>query len=142
MFRFLIPVLVLLPVAVQAEAIVAARMIRAQTLLTVADIALRSEAIAGALQKPSQALGREARVNIYAGRPILPGDLTAPAVIERNQIIVLTYFGGGLSISTEGRAMDRAGPGALVRVMNLDSRSTVTGTVMADGSVSVGPVSR
>ena len=40
-------------------------------------------------------------------------------------------------IATEGRALDRAGVGERLRVMNLGSRNTVTGTVAEDGAVLV-----
>ena len=130
------------PDLAQAEALVATRMIRSQTVLAPDDVVVRGETISGALEDAVSAVGLEAKVNIYAGRPIRSSDLGPPAIIERNQIIVLNYFHAGLSIATEGRSLDRAGPGEMVRVMNLSSRTTVTGTVRVDGSVSVGPVGR
>lgn len=130
------------PTVVSAEALVAARMIRSQTVLVPSDLAVRQEQIPGALRDASAAVGLEARVNIYAGRPIRAQDLGAPAIIERNQIVVLNYYHAGLSIVTEGRALGRAGPGERIRVMNTESRGTVTGTVLADGSVSFAPSSR
>jgi flagella basal body P-ring formation protein FlgA len=50
----------------------------------------------------------------------------------------MSYASGGLHIITEGRTLDRAAAGELVRVMNLASKQTVTGTVAEDGSVEVG----
>ena len=50
----------------------------------------------------------------------------------------LSYASGPLTIVTEGRALDRAAAGEPVRVMNLASKQTVTGTVAPDGSVEVG----
>jgi len=79
----------------------------------------------------------EARVALYAGRPIRQGDVGPPAVVDRNQIIPLVYMRSGVMISTEGRALDRAGPGDLIRVMNLSSRSTVTARVGSDGAAYV-----
>jgi len=40
-------------------------------------------------------------------------------------------------ISTEGRALDRAGPGDFIRVMNLTSRATVTARVDGSGTAHV-----
>jgi flagella basal body P-ring formation protein FlgA len=48
------------------------------------------------------------------------------------------FNAGALSITTDGRALDRAGVGELLRVMNLASRQIVTGSVAADGSIEVG----
>ncbi len=61
----------------------------------------------------------------------------APAILERNQLVIMVYNIGLLSISAEGRVLDRAGVGEMVRVMNLDSRLTVTGRVLFDGTIEV-----
>jgi hypothetical protein len=72
-------------------------------------------------------------------RPVRAADLGPPAVVERNQIVGLAYRSGGLAILTEGRALARGGVGDVIRVMNLASRATVTGTIGPDGLVAVGP---
>lgn len=128
----------LLPaVPLWAETLVAARMLRAETVLTAEDIRRGDESIPGALKDPAAAVGRETKVNIYAGQPIYAGDLAAPAIVERNQLVTLNYHHGGLAIATDGRAMDRGAVGDRVRVMNLASRQIVAGQIMVDGSVSV-----
>jgi flagellar basal body P-ring formation protein FlgA len=50
----------------------------------------------------------------------------------------MIYTEGPLNIMAEGRALDRAGPGELVRVMNLSSRQVVTGLVRGSGMIEVG----
>ena len=57
---------------VSAETLVAARTIRAQAILAPSDIALADATIPGALTDPADAVGLEARVVLYAGRPIRP----------------------------------------------------------------------
>jgi flagella basal body P-ring formation protein FlgA len=125
--------------AVFAQSVTPVRAIRAQTILSADDLALQDAAVQGGIAEIAAAVGREARVTLYPGRPILTSQIGAPALIERNQLVRMTYARGALSIVTEGRALDRAGEGELVRVMNLASRQTVTGTVAADGTVEVGP---
>ena len=93
--------------------------------------------ILGVFEDPSLVVGQEARKSLYPGRPIKLGDVGAPALVDRNQIVSLTFAGNGLTIETEGRALDRAGVGEKLRVMNMGSRTTVTGTVMPDGTVRV-----
>ncbi|MBK1634768.1 flagellar basal body P-ring formation chaperone FlgA [Rhodovulum adriaticum] len=122
-----------------ADMLVATRAIRAATVLAPGDVALAAGQVPGALDDPAQAIGQEARVTLYPGRPIMAGNLGPPALIERNQIVTLTYVTAGLRIRAEGRALDRAGAGDRLRVMNLASRSTVTGTATAAGHVAVGP---
>lgn len=129
--------LALLPLPALAESVIAARNIRPESVLTAADITLVADLIAGAADHPDLVLGMEARVAIYAGRPIRPEDLGPPALVDRNQIVALRYVAGGLIILAEGRMLDRGGYGDVVRVMNLASRTTVIGQVDADGSIRV-----
>lgn len=130
---------VFLAVPAFSETVVASRMIRAQSVLMPSDVALVEGTVPGTLNDLMEVVGKESRVNLYQGRPIRAADLGPPAIIERNQLISLRYFYSGLAIVTEGRALGRAGAGESIRVMNLDSRATVTGEVLADGSVSVAP---
>lgn len=125
--------------AIAAETVIAAGTIRSQSLIMPSDIAVVEGSTPGALADPAQAIGMEAAVNLYAGRPIRPGDLRAPAIIERNSLVTIRYSHGGLMILTDGRAMDRAAAGEALRVMNLSSRTTVTATAAAPGLVTVGP---
>jgi len=124
-----------------ADSLVAIRPIRALSVINADDVTLVEADIEGALSEVSAAVGLEARVVIYAGRPVRAADLGPPAIVERNQIVVLTYHAGGLAILTDGRALARGGVGDVIRVMNLTSRITVTGQIRIDGLVDVGPQS-
>lgn len=137
--RLICLILALMPDFALADGVVAARNIRSQTVLVASDLQLLEQELPGAIQDLDQAIGQEARVNLYAGRPIHPADLGPPALVERNQIVSLIYQGGGLQIATEGRTLDRAGAGETVKAMNLASRNIVTGTVLANGHVAVAP---
>lgn len=120
-----------------ADVVVPERTIPARTLIGPEDVAVRDMDVPGALSTLADVVGMEARVALYANRPIRPGDVGFPAVVERNQVIPLIYAAGGLHIMTEGRALDRAGPGDAIRVMNLSSRTTVTAVIGADGAAHV-----
>lgn len=119
---------------VAADTVVAARTIPARAMIAPEDVLVRDQDIPGGVQNPDDIVGMEARVALYAGRPIRPGDVGFPAVVERNDIITLHYQKSGLVISTEGRALGRAGPGDVIRVMNMSSRNTVTAQIGADGA--------
>lgn len=121
-----------------AESVVATRTIRAKTLIGPEDLTLVSAELPGALTDPAAALGQEARVSIYAGKPVRPGDFGPPTLVDRNQLVTLVYLSGDLAISTEGRALGRGAEGEEIRVMNLGSRNTVTGRIGPDGAVYVG----
>ncbi|SFR00681.1 flagellar basal body P-ring formation chaperone FlgA [Poseidonocella sedimentorum] len=122
-----------LPVA--ADTVHALRTIRPGEIVTAQDIGLRPIESPGAAKNLRDVVGLEARVALYAGRPVHPGDLGAPTVVDRNEVLLLHYREGGLAISTEGRALGRGGVGDVIRVMNLSSRTTVSGVVQDDGSV-------
>jgi flagella basal body P-ring formation protein FlgA len=123
---------------VLAESVVATRTIRAKSLIAPEDLTLVSAELPGALGDPALAIGQEARVSIYAGKPVKLGDYGPPTLVQRNQLVTIIYSSGGLSIATEGRALDRGSEGEELRVMNLQSKNTVTGRIGPDGAVYVG----
>lgn len=120
-----------------ADTVVPVRTLRAQTILTAADLMVTPATVPGAATDLEQLIGQEARTALYAGRPVRLQDVGPPALVDRNQIITLVYAGNGLQILAEGRSLSRAGIGDRVRVMNMSSRTTVSGTVQADGTVRV-----
>lgn len=120
-----------------AETLVASRNIRAQSILSATDLAVIDRSIPGMVSAFEDAIGKETRIALYAGRPIRFEDLGPPAIIDRNQIVTLIYQTAGLRIATDARALNRAGIGDLLRVMNLSSKSTVSGIVAPDGTVRV-----
>jgi flagella basal body P-ring formation protein FlgA len=124
--------------AVFAQSVTAVHPIRSQTVIEAGDLAESAEDVPGGVGSIEAAIGKEAKVALYPGRPILASQLRAPALVERNAVVRMSYAAGSLKIVTEGRALDRAGAGEQVRVMNLASKQTVTGTVAPDGSVEVG----
>lgn len=127
--------LCLLPSLVSAETLVAARTIRSQMVLEPTDLALVDGEVAGALSMPEQAIGMEARVVLYAGRPIRPEDIGPAALVVRNQNVLILFKRGTLVITAEGRSLGRGTVGDRILVMNLGSHSTVSGTIGPDGLV-------
>lgn len=125
--------------SLSAETLIATRLIRAQEVIGPGDVILAEGDVPGALTDPATAVGREARVALYPGRPVMRGQTAAPALVQRNQIVTLVYVRGGLTLTAEARALGRAAAGEAIRVMNLSSRMSVTGTVAPDGSVRVNP---
>lgn len=137
MWWLAIPLLLTLVVPARAETVVAARTLRAQSVLGPDDVAVVDEVVPGTASDPSEVMGLETRVTIYQGRPIRSVDLGAPAIVDRNQAVILMYAAGPLIITAEGRALGRGGAGDRVKVMNVASRTIVLGVVADDGSVRV-----
>ncbi len=134
----LVFILALLTAPVSADTLVAARTVRSHAIISPDDVTVKDLAIPGAFTLPEEAIGQEARVVLYAGRPIRPGDIGPAAIVDRNQIVRLIYQSGSLQIVADGRSLGRGGVGDFIRVMNLSSRTTVSGIITADGSVTVG----
>lgn len=129
-----------LPAPALADVLVSARTLRAGTQITADDLSqVRGTPPHGAARLPSEVIGMEARVTLYAGRPIPLGSLTEPALVERNQLVSLVFNHGGLEIRADGRALGRGGEGETIRIMNLASRSTINGRVAGPGIVEVHP---
>ena len=126
--------------AALAETLVAATTIRNHTVLTPDHIARADQTVPGGVGDPALVVGQETRIVIYAGQPIRLADIGPPALVDRNQIVPLVFDHGGLLIETEGRALDRAAEGEVIRVINLSSRNTVSGKVDARGRIRVGDV--
>jgi flagella basal body P-ring formation protein FlgA len=120
-----------------ADTVVPARTIRANQIITEMDVTFAATDLSTGYSRLSDVIGQEARVALYAGRPILVGDIGPPAVIDRNQIVPLRYSANGINISTEGRALERGAIGDRIRVMNLGSRATLFGQILGDGTIEV-----
>lgn len=122
---------------VLAQMVVPTRVIRSRSVIAATDLAVIAGDHPGAVADLAAIVGKEARVALYPGRPVRAADIGEPAVVERNQIVRMTYRAGALVISADGRALDRGGVGDRVRVMNLDSRTIVSGRVMAAREIEV-----
>lgn len=135
--RWFLMILLASAAPAMAETVFAAHTIRAQSIISPADLVIKNVEVPGAVTSAEEIIGQEARVALYAGRPIRQADLGPPARVHRNQIVALIFESNGLRISAEGRALTRAGTGEIVRVMNLTSRTTVSGLVLDDGRILV-----
>ncbi|MEO0939510.1 MAG: flagellar basal body P-ring formation chaperone FlgA [Pseudomonadota bacterium] len=127
----------LAPAPLLADIVVTTRTVRPEAILTLADLGTIPGQRADAFDHVADVVGQEARVALYPGRPIRLSDIGPPALVNRNQIVLLRYRGGGLVISTEGRSLERGGVGDRIRIMNLSSKATLFGYVEEDGSVRV-----
>ncbi len=120
-----------------AETVVPTRTIRANAIITDTDVTVSTAQISNGYVRLADVIGQEARVVLYPGRPILVDDVGPPAIITRNQVVVVQFKGNGLHITTDGRALERGAVGDRVRIMNLSSRATLFGQVQQDGSIQV-----
>ncbi|SDX69350.1 flagella basal body P-ring formation protein FlgA [Ruegeria halocynthiae] len=135
--RILPLILCLMPLASMAEIVVPTRTIRAKEVIVASDLEIKPVEVNGAVRRSEILVGQEARVALYPGRPIRPADVGPPAIVDRNDLVTLVFDRIALSITAEGRALGRGAVGERIRVMNLASRTTVTGVVRPDGQIEV-----
>jgi hypothetical protein len=82
------------------------------------------------VEAPTGALGGYERV-------VQANQITPQLRVQRNAIVALTLRSGGLEIQTEGRALAEGGVGDVIDIMNLSSRTRISGRINSDGSVLV-----
>ena len=132
--RWLALLLTLLPGLSHAGVLAAARTLPAGTIISAADLRAIDSDRHG-ITDPSQAIGLQTRITIYEGRPIQPTLLQPALLVQRNRIVQLTFARGALRIVTSARTLDDGAAGDVIRVLNLDSRSSVSALVQDDGSL-------
>ena len=134
---FPIALLLITSAPISAEVAIAARNIRPCEVISVTDVmVIRGEA-SGAFKSADLIVGAEAKVALYAGRPIRRGDVRPPALIGRNDLVELVYRTRGLEIVAAGRSLARGGVGEKITVLNTSSRRRVLGQVLPNGRVLV-----
>ena len=116
----------LLPFVALSE-VVAARTLRVGAVVTASDLKISEDQSAEDL---TDIIGKETKRAIYQGREITPNDVGPVTIVQRNEVISLVYRSSGLGLRTEGRALNAAGVGEPVSVMNLDTRITVRAVVV------------
>ncbi|MBK4216384.1 flagellar basal body P-ring formation protein FlgA [Paracoccus caeni] len=132
--RWLAVFMLMLAAPSQASVLAAARTLPAGTIIAAADLRAVDSNRPG-ITDPSQAIGLQTRITIYEGRPIQSNLLQPPRLVQRNQIVRLTFARGALRIVTSARSLSDGASGEVIRVMNLDSRSSVDAVVQDDGSL-------
>ena len=93
----------------------------------------------GTAQRAEEVVGRQMRRPIGTDLPFMLVDLVTAAVVRKNQPVLMVLDAPGLSLTAQGRAMESAGLGERVPVMNLLSRSVVEAEAIGPGRVRVLP---
>ena len=135
-WRIYVPV----EIHVLAAYVVSTRPLSAGQLISATDIALHPGDLAelpqGTLTDLAQALGQISRISLPANRPLRTDMLRQPQIITQGQNVKINSGGVGFQVSSNGRALNNAATGQLVRV-RLASGQTVSGVAQANGTVTV-----
>lgn len=82
-------------------------------------------------------VGMQARKQLRAGQALRNADLAKPDLVQRDQAVTLIYDTAGLYLTVRGKAVEGGTEGDVVNVLNLQSKRTVSGTVVGRGQVAV-----
>jgi len=134
MWRFLI---LICAAPAWADSVVATRSIPPGAVISAEDVTLVAMDIPDALTALKDAVGQIAPSGLNAGRVVRADQITPQLRIQRNAIVALTLRSGALEIQTEGRALAEGGVGDVIDIMNLSSRTRISGRINSDGSVLV-----
>lgn len=125
------------------EAAVLARDVDRNTLLKFSDVVMERRPKAEVGNDPAnrdRVIGMQTRRQMRAGQALRTTDLTKPDLVVRDQAVTLIYQAAGIYLTVRGKATEAGTEGDVVSVLNLQSKRTVTGVVVARGQVSVSPV--
>ncbi|NRG18016.1 flagellar basal body P-ring formation protein FlgA [Rhizobiales bacterium] len=86
---------------------------------------------------PEEAVGLAAKRRLRASAPLLSGDLQPPVLVERGDKVTLVYKVPGMTLTAQGQAIAQGGKGDVVDIINLQSRRTISATVVSRGRVVV-----
>jgi flagella basal body P-ring formation protein FlgA len=85
----------------------------------------------------SELIGKRAIRTLLPGRAILAIAVGNPRAVVNGAEVTLVYSEGDLRIVAVASALQDGGVGDVIKVRNIDSGLTISGTVQADGSVRV-----
>ena len=149
-FAFLLAVLVPFPAPAQTatpaaaspaqvEVAILARPIQRGEILSADDFVYepRSPNLARGAIEADAAKGMEAVRPLAPGRIVRVSDIITPRLVRRGEPVLIAYKTGGLTITTQGRALASAGAGEQVRVVTNSTQRTLDGFVAGNGLVRI-----
>ena len=108
------------------------------TYATVAGNALMS----GTVTSFDSLKGMQTRRLLHTGEMVRADDVRHPIVVQKGQVVTMTFDAPGVDLSATGRAMSEGGIGDTVTVQNPASFRMINAVVTAAGTVrATGPVS-
>jgi flagella basal body P-ring formation protein FlgA len=93
--------------------------------------------VKGFAQNVDEVSGLVTKRTLLPGRVILVSALREPFLVSRGTTVQMVFDNGSLVIRASGTPLQDGAAGELIRIRNKDSGVTVSGTVMADGTVHV-----
>ena len=82
-------------------------------------------------------VGQTPRRGVAALKPIIVGDVHAPLVVNKGDLVTMVLNKKGISLTAQGKAIDNGAQGGIVRIMNINSHKIVEAEVTGAQKVRV-----
>jgi flagellar basal body P-ring formation protein FlgA len=122
------------------EAAILTRNVERGDVLKASDVVTerRPKAEVGSDAAPrGHAVGMQMRKGLRAGQPLRGADLGKPDLVQKDDNVTLIYEAAGIYLTARGKAIDNGTEGDTVTVLNLQSKRTITGTVVGRDQVTI-----
>jgi flagella basal body P-ring formation protein FlgA len=83
------------------------------------------------------AIGMQMRKQLRAGQALRAADIAKPDLVQRDANVTLIFQAAGLYLTIRGKALDSGAEGDTVSVVNLQSKRTISGTVIGRDQVAI-----
>ena len=108
-------------------------------VLKVSDLVVqrRPKSEGAAITDLRAAAGLAARHELRPGQPLRDADLMKPAIVQRNDTVIIVYEAPGFTLTLRGQAQEAGALGDTISVLNVESKRVVQGVVSGPGRVTV-----
>lgn len=93
--------------------------------------------VEGAAEDVDSLIGRQLVRSVFPGRVVTLSDTKEADLVQRNGIVRMRARKGGMVIETKARALGAGAAGDEIMVMNLESRRTISATIVDWNTVEV-----
>ena len=93
----------------------------------------RSDVGRDVLTDPERAIGLAARNGLQTGQIVRTADLAKPELVQRNDMVTLTYTMPGIVMTVRGKALDGGAEGDTISILNEQSKRTLQAVVTGPG---------
>lgn len=119
------------------EVVTVAHALERGSVLKSADLVVerraRAEVGRDALTDVDRAIGLAARSSLQTGQIVRAADLAKPELVQRNDIVTLTYTMPGIVLTIRGKALDGGAEGDTISILNEQSKRTLQAVVTGPG---------
>lgn len=88
-----------------------------------------------AISSTNEIIGMTATKTLRNGNFIKASDIETPKLVKKDQLVTLIFEFEGLTLKTQGKAMEDGGLNTSISVLNVQSKRVVHGTIISHGVV-------